>query len=87
MGKKCESYLRPAFKFYTGSFSQYVDKIFRKANISYPLIRIIRVRIRGYEKLVFRKILRMWTEWMISTENLDANVKRKRHQVRDNNFF
>ena len=35
----------------------YVRKIFRKANISTPLIH---TRIRGLEMLVFRKILRTY---------------------------
>ena len=40
---------------------KYVRKIFRKTNISNPLKRThVRVRIRGLETLVFRKILRMY---------------------------
>ena len=39
-----------------GSFIKYVCKISRKTNISNP----VRVRIRGLEMLVFRKILRTY---------------------------
>ena len=41
-----------------GSSIKYVCKIFRKTNISNPLY--VRVRIRGLEMLVFRKILRTY---------------------------
>ena len=40
-----------------GSFIKYMRKIFRKTNISYPLISYVCVRIRGKEILLFRKIL------------------------------
>ena len=50
-----------------GSSIKYVRKIFRKTNISNPLVRTrtcayqgVTVRIRGIEMLVFRKILRTY---------------------------
>ena len=39
-----------------GLYMKYVHKIFQKTNISYPLIREVRVRIKGLEMLNFRKI-------------------------------
>ena len=39
-----------------GSSIKYVRKIFRKSNISYPLIQT-RTRVGGKEMLVFQKIL------------------------------
>ena len=44
-----------------GSSIKYVRKIFRKTNISNPLIRThVRVCNRGLEMLVFREILRTY---------------------------
>ena len=40
-----------------GTSIKYVRKIFRKTNISNPLIHTLCVRIRGLEMLVFWKIL------------------------------
>ena len=42
-----------------GAIIKYVRKIFRKTNISNPLIHTC-VRIRGLEMLVFRKIFRTY---------------------------
>ena len=41
----------------SGLFIQYVGKGFRKTNISYPMIHSRTCAIRGYEILIFRKIL------------------------------
>ena len=43
-----------------GSSLNYVRKIFRKTNFLTPWYAHVRVRIRGLEMLVFRKILRTY---------------------------
>ena len=43
-----------------GPSIKYVRNVFRKPNISNPLIRTLRMRMRGLQMLVFRKILRTY---------------------------
>ena len=56
-----------------GPSIKYVRKIFRKTNISNPLIRTCSVRIRGLEMLVFRKILGMY--WMDNPQVMNFHSK------------
>ena len=53
---KVNSFLKDSRQ-YKGSFFKYVRKISRKTNILTPCYVDVRVRIRGLEMLVFRKIL------------------------------
>ena len=48
------------WQLYKGPSIKYVSKIFRKTNISSPLINTRTCAFRGLEMLVFRKILRTY---------------------------